>query len=112
MSTFEFKLENIKELDNGKPAIAFNQAVKRAVEDILDRPGMSKPRSVTLKVILSPTVDTVGELYDVKVKAEVNESIPKRASQVYSMGARKGGMLVFNEMSPGNIHQKTIDDDE
>lgn len=112
MTVFEFKLENLKELDNGKAAVAFNQAIKRAVDDIEDRPGTKKPRSVALQIALVPTVDPKGDLYDVKVQVKVVESVPKRESQVYSMAPRKGGMLVFNELSLEDSHQKTFNTDD
>jgi hypothetical protein len=40
----------------------------------------------------------------------VSSSVPKRKTKPISFGGRKGGMLVFNDLSEDDFRQKTIDD--
>lgn len=111
MAVHEFKLENLKELDDGRVIEAFNQAIKRAMDDVNDRPGMKKPRTVTLHTSIVPICDEHGMLDSVKVQMKIVDTVPKRETRVYDMAARRGGMLVFNDLSMDNAKQKTLDED-
>jgi hypothetical protein len=42
------------------------------------------------------------------VTFEIKELVPNRASRVYNMSAGRGGVL-WNELSPDEVRQKTLD---
>lgn len=106
----ELNLENLLELDGGRVAAAFQLGLKRASLDCDDRPGESKARIVSLQCEITPIVGEDGYLEDVNVKFQVTDKVPTRKSRTYSMGFRKGGSLVFNDLSDDNINQATIDE--
>jgi hypothetical protein len=104
-------LENLKVLDDGRLEAAFAQELKHVVLDLMDRPGDDRERSVTLKAKLKPICDDRGECESVAVKFEFGNKLPPRKSKVYDMQARKaagGPMLVFNELSLGDVNQNTL----
>lgn len=110
MSVYEFSLANLPHLDEGRLALAFQQAITRAVADCEDRPGEGKGRSIALVAEIVPVMFD-NHLDTVNVSFQVKESLPTRKSKTYNMGVRKGGKLVFNDLSDDNIHQRTIDEE-
>lgn len=106
----ELKLENLPHLDV-RIVEALQQALKRAALDCEDLPGEKKPRLVNLQFEISPRIDQDGIFDTVDLKVQMKSSFPTRKSRKYNLGFRKGGMLVFNELSNENFHQKSIDDD-
>lgn len=109
MSIHEFSLKSLPSLDGGRVVEAFNQAVKRAVADCQDRPGEMKARTVTLQLDIVPVVDEDGMLGTVRGAFQIKESIPTRKSRVYDFQPRRGGMLVFNDLSDDASQQRTLD---
>lgn len=110
----QLDLENLKVLDDGRLAAAFEQELKHVVLDLMDRPGDDRERSVSFKVKFKPICDEAGQCESVNVQLDIGSKLPSRKSRVYDMKARKsqrGPMLVFNEMSLDNADQTTIFDD-
>lgn len=104
-------LENLKVLDDGRLSAAFAQEMKHVVLDLMDRPGDDRARSVTFKVTAKPVVGEDGQLEEARVDVQIGSKLPSRKSKVYSMAARKsqaGPMLVFNELSLGDVGQETL----
>lgn len=107
----QLDLENLKVLDDGRLAAAFEQELRHVVLDLMDRPGDDRERSVTWKVKLKPVCDEDGHCERVNVQVDIGSKLPSRKSRVYDMQARKsarGPMLVFNEMSLDNVDQGTL----
>lgn len=101
-------------LDGGRVGEAFAAEVRRVALDCEDRPADGKPRTVTLTMTLTPIIATeptggIVELDSVQARFQITSSVPKRRSKQYSFGYRKGGKLVFNDLSDENIHQKTLE---
>lgn len=69
---------------------------------------MDGARTITLQVKLKPVANDAGDLGSVDVTFDLNEKLPKRASKSYNMQAVVGGLL-FNELSPDEVKQKTLD---
>lgn len=105
----EFNLSSITDLDGGRVAEAFDQAVKRAVKDCEDRPGETKPRTVVLQLDLVPVMDESGDVGSVAGAFQVKDTCPTRKSRVYDFSPRRG-MLVFNDLSEDNVDQRTLDE--
>ena len=110
----QLSLDSLKELDDGRLIVAWQQALKRAALDCEDRPGEEKPRVVSLQCELLPLLDSEGsgQLESIKVTFQVADKAPPRKSKPYDMALRRGGVLVFNDMSEDDIHPKTIDEKE
>jgi hypothetical protein len=104
----KLSLDAICRIDAGRVAVAFEQALRRAEEDCRDRPGVSAARKVSMTVVIEPKATEEGDLSSVDVNCEIKESIPTRKSQTYNMAATPGG-LFFNELSPEDINQRTLD---
>lgn len=104
----QFTLDNLKDLDGGKAAFAFEQHVKRAALDCMDRPGDPKPRTVTLVVSLIPVMEPGGDCTDVEAQIHAKSAVPPHKTKPYSFGLRRNGVLVFNPDSPDNVNQATL----
>lgn len=107
MAVEQFSFRSLATIDGGRLLEAWEQACKRAREDVEDRPGVEKARKVMLVTTLTPVKDKTNGLHSVDVKFEIDDSLPKRSSPTYNMKAARGGLL-FNEMSPDDIDQGTF----
>jgi hypothetical protein len=98
----ELSLATAKDLDDGKVAAIFDQHLRKAVADCMDRPGDPKPRTITLTISLKPVCDATGALDTINVKPHAHSSVPKshvRELQLIPQKRRDGGVLTFNPMS-------------
>jgi hypothetical protein len=111
-----FNLETLKDIDLGKVSKAFDIAVRRCVQDCIDRPGDKNGRLATLKMKITPVLeqDESGARCEVVTgEFEVHDSVPKRRSKPYSFRVKaKTGGLSFSFDSPDEVDQTTIFDDE
>ncbi len=110
MTVCELNLASLmEELDGGRINEAFAAELRRVALDCEDRPADDKVRKVSLELQIEPVCDDQGHLDSLKGKFHVTSTVPKRRSKTYSFGFRKGGRLVFNDLSDDNIHQQTIE---
>lgn len=110
MGTLEkFGLKALSTIDGERIAIAFEQALKRVVQDCEDRPGEKKERTVTLSLAVKPRLCADGICDDCDIQVAVTDSVPKRKSKVYNMSLRKGGHLLYNDDSLENADQETME---
>lgn len=108
----ELTLESLAKMDGGRLGLAFQQALKRVVQDCDDRPGEKKPRSVTIHLAAIPILDEDGLADNCKIQFQIADSVPKRRSKVYDMSLRKGGHLLFNDDSLDSVDQGTFELEE
>ena len=109
MPKIEFTLTSIEQLDGGRIAEAFKQALQRIASDLHDRPGCADARKVTLDCTFKPQIDVeTGDLDSVKTQFQVKDSLPQRKSKVYDFGANRAGHLYFQELDDDNHRQETI----
>jgi hypothetical protein len=109
-------LATLKDLDGGKPAIAFRRAVEDCVKDCADRPTERRSRKVTLELVLTPvpaedpefegSFHADGATGEFKIKS----AIPNRQTRPYSFGMDRNGRLFFSTESPANVKQTTFAD--
>lgn len=104
----KFDLSTLSRMDGGRIAVAFEQAVNRLRFDCEDRPAVEGKRVVQLEVTMEPVANDDGALSSVDVSFRIKETLPKRTSKIYNMQAVAGGLL-FNELSPDEVKQKTLD---
>lgn len=105
----ELTLATLAEIDGGRLAIAFKQALQRCAMDCDDRPGEKKTRSVTIQVAVEPVLDQDGLCEDCDVQVTIADSVPKRKSKAYNCTLRKGGKLLFHPDSLDDHEQETFD---
>jgi len=103
-------LAGLKELDGGRVAEAFAQAVKRCVSDCEDRPGEERAREVNMSLSMVPTIGDDGKCDGVSGTFQIKEKCPTRKSRTYSFGVKQGGKLFFSTEDPMNVNQFTFDD--
>ena len=99
----------MEELDGGRIHEAFMAELRRVALDCEDRPADDKTSKVTLELHVEPITDEHVQLDSLSGKFHVTSTVPKRRSKSYSFGFRKGGRLVFNDLSDDDIHQRTIE---
>ncbi|MBX3435575.1 MAG: hypothetical protein KF847_19835 [Pirellulales bacterium] len=105
-------LQTLPQIDGGKIAIAFNAALRRAIDDIHDRPADASARKVKLAVVMKPMLDqTTGVLDGVEVSAEIDDTVPKRRTAAYPM-IEAGDGLAFRPDVPGDPRAKLLFDSQ
>lgn len=110
MAVKKFELESLSELDGGRIREAFDQAMRRCEMDCKDRPGLSDPRKLTLTMEMVPVISEDGQrLESCNLQFQVKDQCPPRKSKAYNMHSRAGGLL-WNEMSPEDLKQGSLDD--
>lgn len=109
MAIEKFRLSTLASIDEGRIREAFEKELKRAEADCKDRPALKKPREVVLVAVLVPVLGHDGECESVDVRFEIQAKVPRRTSKVYNMRSTPGGLL-FNELSPEDVRQGTIDE--
>ena len=111
MALQEFQMASLATMDDGRLSAAVEQELQRAVKDCLDRPNEKKPRKVTLVVEVCPGfVDETGDCEEAVLSFALRNSLPARRTRSYSMLAKKNGRLLWNDMSPDNVRQRTLDE--
>lgn len=105
----KFRLSTLNKIDDGRIREAYEQALKACEADCKDRPNLKDARSVTLHAVLVPVSGDSGEMESCDVQFQIFSRVPKRKSKVYNM-ISKGGNLLFNELSPEDVRQGTLDD--
>lgn len=106
-------LENLKEVDGGTIAIAFDKELQAITKDLNDRPRLNKPRKLKLELTFIPkTRSDIGEdLDDVEVNFDVAASIPKIGIKSYRVTPKFGDQLAFHPDLPGNPNDETLMDE-
>jgi hypothetical protein len=98
-------------MDGGRIKEAFQQAFKRCQTDCADRPGVEEARKVTLTVVITPELGESGDLDSCNITFTIKDSLPDRKSKAYNMTATANGKdLLFNEISPDDARQLTVDE--
>jgi hypothetical protein len=110
MTVHELSLETLGHLDDGRVQEAWRQAVRRAVADCEDRPGVLEARKVMLQFEIYPLMGEDGSVATIKGGFQVKDSIPTRKSKVYEFQPRGGLKLAFNDLSDDNVQQRTLDE--
>ena len=109
MAIKNLSLEALQDFADGTVAVSFNQHLKRAINDCDDRPGDSKARKVTLEVMITPQQLQDGNACNITTECKVKSSVPDHISRPIECRIKQGGKAVFNDMSPDNPDQMTID---
>lgn len=111
-------LASIKEMESGSYAKTFDELLRRASLDCMDRPHEEKPRVVTMKVQLVPVPQLRSDGSPMDGCDEVRAIItfdpknPVYRTRELSLGTKANGSLVFNPDCLSNIKQMTLLDDE
>lgn len=110
MALEKFSIDSLKKMDGGRVAIAFEQALKRCQLDCSDRPGLKSARKISLIAVMTPVLDEEGNLDSVDLEFEIKDNIPARKSRPYNMQTAPRGGLLWNEFSPEDVRQLTLDE--
>lgn len=111
MARKEFKVQEIGEIDGGRPAAAINRDIRQAVADCLDRPGDDSRRKVVIEIEVTPNCTQEGFCEDVDIELTTVAKVPRRRSRPVNMRADVKGNLIWNEASRDDVHQGTIDEE-
>lgn len=82
---------SIAAIDGGVIEVAFNQALNQILNDLRDRPGLDKKRSITLQVDLFPVCEH-GHLARTDIEFQVKTSAPARKTISYPFKADRRGL--------------------
>jgi len=106
----QFKVQDIAELDDGRAAAHIDKALKTAISDCSNRPGVARKRKVNVTFEVEPMTDEDGLCHEVTIEVVTGADLPKSHSKPLSMGVRPQGQLVFNPASGDNVRQRTLDE--
>ena len=102
----ELKLANICKLENGVIEELFSAQLKPLINDLLERPGEKKARSVIIAIHLTPSDSTDANCDHVDIQFDVSSRLPKQRTRRYVTSvSRKRG----NDVSLG-FHPDFVDD--
>lgn len=114
MGMLRFDLESMNHLDGGITPKMFQDAVRRAVKDCLERPGDDRARTVVLQLKLKPVAVTNGNTIDCEGCDGVFQcktKIPDFETRSVNFGVQNSGDLIFNPDSPRDHRQTTLLED-
>lgn len=118
-SIFELGFGALVHHNGGDTNAQLNRAVSQVSLDCMERPGESKPRSITIKLIFEPVVDQDGYVTDNEMYVEIGNKIPGYKSKKTSVTMRKRGnqgTFVFSEDTCNDEDNQSLgrsdDDDE
>lgn len=103
-------LSTLKDFDFGKAAISWQEALRRMVLDVLDRPGEKKAREVQLIATIRPVLEQGGDVVDAEVAFSIKTRLPSWQTAPRPTLITKKGELLFSEIAPDNPRQRTIDE--
>lgn len=109
MALEKFDLRQLAAIDEGKIAEDFEDALREVERDCRSRPMLDKDRTVAIVLKMRPVADADGKLLEVKTTFDVKSGKPVTSSKVYHMAAGRGG-LFYNELSPDDAKQLTLDE--
>jgi hypothetical protein len=104
-------LENLKHLDLGKAALTFDDCLRRAVRDCLERPGDKRDRRVSMVLTLVPSANIQGESITcegAKGKFLIQVKIPNYETAEVDFGVRNTGALIFSPANPRDHRQESL----
>ncbi len=106
MKTLSYK--TLGELDGGIIAIAMDAELERVIADCRDREGETKPRRITLELLISPLTDQCGHADDVETQFTIKSATPPRRTKAYRMGMRRDNSVFYQEDSLMEPSQNTL----
>ena len=110
MAVRELTLESLQEIGGGTVAAAFQHHIKRCLIDCEDRPGDKSAREITLTVMVKPDVGQDGQINNVSTEYKVHSKVPAHVSRPVVCQLKHGGRAAFNDLSPADPNQHTIDE--
>ena len=111
MSLQRLSLATMGDLDGGLAMATFQDAVKRAVRDCMERPGDKRARKVILQMALTPVPVITGNTIDcdgAKGAFQCRVKIPDWETREVDFGVQNSGDLLFNPDSPRDHKQMTL----
>lgn len=119
----KFNLQNLALLDGAKIPMVFDKEMARIIEDCNDRPLLDKARRVVIVFEAVPVSNIeknkgsvpAGGTVDcdnVKLKCEIQSSIPKHKTQVYTMTPKNDGSLFFHPDDPEDPDANLLYDED
>jgi len=111
MTLKPFTVRDVLDIDKGRVERGLQLALDMVRMDLIDRPNLGKARTITLKLEIKPSqLAEDGTLDTVKTRFEIDHKMPKRATREYDMAVSADGQMSYNDLSPGNARQRTLDD--
>jgi hypothetical protein len=109
MPTKAFTLQTLANMDGGRNAERFINAIKAMITDMTERPGDTQARKLTMIVTMKPAAGQDGVCDETHVTVDFKLNIPQVKSKVYSMSTSANGTAFVNDASLDSIRQMTID---
>lgn len=77
---------------------------------MMERPGVGAKRSITLKIDFTPEAGAEGVVESVDMEYVIKTSVPDRISRPITMMPTPTGDLIYNDVSPDQPRQSTLDE--
>ncbi len=107
------RLGDLEALENGAIGEVFTMKLGQLMADVVDRPALEKARKLTVELELTPVSDNSGNLTEVRAAVQVKTTSPaQRTAEVSMKWGAKRGALVWNDESPDDVRQGTLDEEQ
>ncbi|WP_437224941.1 hypothetical protein SH661x_000390 [Planctomicrobium sp. SH661] len=95
----DLKLANLADYDGGSVQVMFDQALRRILNDLDDRPALKKARKLTLEMTFEPRCSD-RDLDTIVAKVRIKDNIPnKEARECVLVPAMQRGFIQFDPSS-------------
>lgn len=108
MTLQQLSLAALVNLDRGFFEALTNAALKKVADDVYDRPGIKKARSVTIRLTFKPVLAADGGCDTVIAAYEIDHSEPAAVSNDLTLDIKPSGQLWFRGLSPENPAQQVL----
>jgi len=109
----KLSLAGLLKLEFGTIGLAFERELLKVVENLRNQPNDTGKRSIQLQMDLVPDKETMGPsgtLSRVLACFAVRVKLPPRRSSTITMNVTPDNELLFNDLSPDEPDQMTIDE--
>lgn len=106
-----FGLDNLGLVADGYAAKMFQYELRRAVNDIMERPADPSKRRVVLEVVIEPGDPKNGQADRARVTFRASAKLPPQQTASHEMKVHGQGVLMFHPDSPEDVSQRTFSDD-
>lgn len=104
-------LKKLHLVGDGTADRMFQREIAVIVDDILQRPGDSSSRSVTLNLIVTPQDTQKGIVERCRVEFEAFSKVPRQRTAPHEMMPHAQGGLLFRPDEPDDVNQETLSDE-
>lgn len=104
----KLELGTLHNFDGGYLEAVINDHIKQIAADLYDRPGIPKPRTLTLQMKFKPILAANGQCDGVTLVYEIKNNTPKTISKIVALDIKPSSVMFFRGLSPEDPAQQLL----